>query len=126
MINNKRASAIPRGMVVPAVMTIWCLAFLLLGATFGVRPWFIHWFDWLDARGVGHADIDEMFRHFSVLASLVLGGVLLLPGAVLLCRKACRAATVLWYGGLAVIALAGWTLWVTLVFHNTYIALFTR
>jgi hypothetical protein len=126
MMNDGSASEMPRGMVAPVVVTVWCLALLLQAATFAVRPWFMRWFDWLDARGVGHADIDVIFRHFSLLAALALAGVLLLPGAALLCRKVSRTAAVLWYGAFAAVALTGWTLWITLVFHNTYIALFTR
>jgi hypothetical protein len=126
MRNSINASEVGRGAVLPVVAAVGCLAVLLVTATMGVRPWFVRWFDWLDGRGVGHADIDVVFRHFGILAAVVFVAALLVPGVLLLRRAVCRAQAVLWYGALSAVALTGWGLWMALVFHNTCIALFTR
>ena len=126
MRNSIDTSEVGRSAVMPVVAAVWCLAVLLVSATMGVRPWFVRWFDWLDGRGVGHADIDVVFPHFGVLAAALFVAALLIPGVFLLRRAVCRARAVLWYGAFSAVALTGWGLWMALVFHNTYIALFTR
>jgi len=99
---------------------------LLLAATFVARPWFVARFDWLDARGVGHADIDVIFRDFGLLATGLLAGLLVIPGVGLPRRSLNSIPAVMWYSGFSAGAMTVWTLWIGLVFHITYIALFTR
>jgi hypothetical protein len=117
---------VPRNLVLPLVFAICLLAFLLAGTTLVVRPWFVRSFDRLDALGVGHADIDVVYRQVGAVAAVFLIAVPALTGGWLLRRAEVLTARVIWFSVLSVSALVVWALWVGLVFHNTYIALFTR
>lgn len=82
--------------------------------------------DWLDANGVGHADIDVLFRHVGALAAVLVIASPGIAGGWLLRRPESPATHIAWFSVSSVVGLAGWVLWVGLVFHNTYIALFTH
>lgn len=117
---------IPRSIVLPVVLAFCSLTLLLSGSTLIVRPWFVHSFDWLDANGVGHADIDVLFRQTGALVAVLLIAAPGLVGGWLLRRSDARPTHVVWFGVLSLVALGVWTVWVGLVLHNTYIALFTH
>jgi len=108
--------SIPRSAVLPFVSAICGLALLLSAGTFIIMPWFTHSFDRLNAIGVGHADVDVIFRHVGSLATVLL----------MVAPATSRFTHVAWFGVLSVLALAVWAFWVGLVVHNTYLALFTR
>ena len=118
--------SIPRSAVLPFVSAICGLALLLSAGTFIIMPWFTHSFDRLNAIGVGHADVDVIFRHVGSLATVLLMVAPATAGAWLLRRSESRFTHVAWFGVLSVLALAVWAFWVGLVVHNTYLALFTR
>lgn len=118
--------AVPRRLVLPVVFAICSLAVLIAGSTLVVRPWFVHSFDDLDALGVGHADIDVVFRQVGAIAALLVIVAPALAGGWLLRRAEVLTARVIWFSVLSVSALVAWSLWVGLVLHNTYVALFTR
>jgi hypothetical protein len=116
---------VPRSLVFPVVFAICALAFLLGAGTLIVRPWFIHSFDKLDAAGVGHADIDVVFRRIGGLLAMLLIAIPVLLGGWLLRRRESHRTEVAWFSALSLFVLSTWCMSVGLVLHNTYIALFT-
>lgn len=108
------------------VFAVCSLALLLGGGAFVVRPWFVHSFDVLDAQGVGHADVDVLFRRAGAFLAMLFVAAPALSGAWLLRRSESRASHVAWFGVSAIVACAAWALWVGIVLHNTYLALFTQ
>ena len=126
MNNDIEAWPVPRRVMLPIVFAVSASAIMLAGGGLGIRPWFVKSFDWLDARGVGHADIDILFRHVGELAGITLLVLPPLAGALLLLHPAQPAARIAWYCSTFTVALAGWCAWLGLVVHNAHIALFER
>ena len=126
MTNHFITQTIPRSIALPVVFAFSLLAFLLGVVVLNVQPWFARSFDWLDSHGVGHADVDVVFRRFGSIGAALLIAAPALAGLWLLRRREARTAHVAWFSALSAIGLTGWVLWLGLVFHNTYIALFTH
>src|SRR5690349_17985826 len=99
---------VPRNLVFPVVFAICALAFLLGASTMIVRPWFIHSFDKLDGAGVGHADIDVLFRHIGGLLAALLIAIPALAGGWLLRRPESQRTEVAWFSALSLAALGTW------------------
>jgi hypothetical protein len=126
MRNDEPIMTLPRNVAFPIVLAIALISVLLAGAGLIVRPWFVSSFDFLDARGVGHADIDVLFRHTGFLAAILLVALSAIGALLLLRRSQISVPRLAWFSTVAFSSMLLWVLWLGLVLHNTYLALFSR